>query len=136
MNNFTDIILKYQSGEMTIDEQDEFNRKRNLNEKLRNEFEFQEKIDEIMKINLLLEEIETDPELTNVEILARNDIATYLHSHGEKKDGSNGQKYLHEIEVDTEADLQKMIGKAEVEIALHEIDEISEVWVRKFDDMK
>jgi TolA-binding protein len=136
MNNFTDIILKYQSGEMTIDERDEFNRKRNLNDELKNEFEFQEKIDEIMKISLLLEEIETDPELTNVEILARNDIATYQHRHGEKKDGRNGQKDLHEIEVDTEADLQKMIGIAEVEIALHGIDEISEVWVRKFDEKK
>jgi TolA-binding protein len=136
MNNYTDIILKYQSGEMTNDERDEFDRNRILNEELRIEFEFQEKIDEIMKISLLLEEIENDPELTTAEILAQNDIVTYQHRNGEKKDKRTVQKDLHEIEVETESELQRKIAKAEVEIALHGIDEISEVWVKNFDEKK
>ena len=136
MNNFTDIILKYQSEEMTNDEQEEFKRNLNLNESLRKEFEFQEKIDEIMKISLLLEAMVADPELPEYELIACKDIALYKPKEGEKKIGINGKKDHRVIELETDVELQKKIAKAEVEIAMHGIDEISEVWVKNFDEKK
>ncbi|HEY3390057.1 MAG TPA: hypothetical protein VGK38_10835, partial [Prolixibacteraceae bacterium] len=129
MNDFTDIILKYRSGEMTKAEREEFKRNLNLDEKLRKEYIFQEKIDKIMKQSLLLDSIESDPDLIRAEILARKDIHTYL-----MKDGIKCSK--KDFEVENEVDLQKKVAKAEVEMVLSGIDDISEVWVRNFETSK
>lgn len=128
MNNFTDIVLHYRSGEMTKTEREEFKYKLSVNEELRKEYIFQEKLDNIMKNSLLLESVESDPDLIKAEILARKDIHTYLNKGGER---SNKKDFInHEVE------LQKKIAKAEVEMVLSGIDEISEVWVRNFDESK
>src|SRR5665648_991147 len=84
MNNFTEIILNYHSGEMTKTEKEEFKRSLNVNERLRKEYVFQCKIDKIMKQSLLLEAIESDPELIKAEILALKDIDNYRRSNLEK----------------------------------------------------
>lgn len=128
MNNYTDIILKYRLGEMTIAERKEFNRILCLNTPLRKEFVFQEKLDKIMKKSLLLEVIESDPYLIKAEILACKDIEDYVVNGG-KKDISSS-------EVETEVDLRKKIAKAEVEMVLSGIDDIAEVWVRNFEERK
>jgi len=132
MNNYTDIILKYRLGEMTIAERDEFNRNLCTNIQLRKEFLFQEKLDKVMKKNLLLEAIESDPDLIKAEILARNDIENYLSDAGIK----NSKKGINIFEVETEVELRKMIAKAEVEMVLSGIDNVSEVWVRDFEQNK
>jgi len=126
MNNYTDIILKYRLGEMTIAERKEFNHMLALNVKLRKEFVFQEKLDKIMKKSLLLEVIESDPYLIKAEILASKDINNYLDNCDKKA--------LSEVE--TEVNLRKKIAKAEVEMVLSGIDDISEVWVRNFEEGK
>ena len=84
MNNYNDLILKYQSGEMTIPEREEFNRNFFLSEELRKEFLFQEKLDKVMKKNLFLEGIESDPNLIKAEILALQDIDNYLNNSNMK----------------------------------------------------
>ena len=129
MNEFTDIILKYRSGEMNKAEREEFKRNLGLDEQLRKEYIFQEKIDKIMKQSLLLDSIESDPDLIRAEILARKDIHTYL-----MKDGVKSPK--KDFEVEKEVELQKKVAKAEVEMVLSGIDDISEVWVRNFDQNK
>ena len=132
MNKYTDIILKYRLGEMTIAEREEVNRNLNLNMQFRKEFIFQEKLDKIMKKSLMLEAIESDPYLIKAEILARKDIDNYLHKAGER-----GLKKDNTIfEVETEVELRKKIAKAEVEMVLSGIDEISEEWVGNFEESK
>ena len=115
---------------MTIVEREEFNRNLCLNMQLRKEFLFQEKLDKIMKKSLLLEAIESDPDLIKAEILALKDIGTYQQRVQEK----NGCKVNNNFEVETEVDLRKKIAKAEVEMVLSGIDDISEVWVRNFEE--
>jgi len=129
MNDFTDIILNYRSGEMNKVEREEFKRNLGLDEHLRREYVFQEKIDKIMKQSLLLDSIESDPDLIKAEILARKDIHAYL-----KKDNQKGAKM--DFELDSEVELQKKVAKAEVEMILSGIDDISEVWVRNFEESK
>jgi hypothetical protein len=126
MNDYTDIILKYHSGEMTYAEQDEFKHFLRQNGQLRKEFAFQEKLDRVMKQGLLLDAIENDPDLAETEILARKDIDTYLN----KEELKIGKR---DIIVNEEVELQIKIAKAEVEMALSGIDDISEVWVRDFE---
>lgn len=132
MNNYTDLILKYRLGEMTIAERKEFNRILCLNMPLRKEFMFQEKLDKIMKESLLLQSIESDPYLIKAEILACNDIDKYLKKSQER----SNEKEISVFEVDTEVELRKKIAKAEVEMVLSGIDDISEEWVRNFDESK
>lgn len=132
MNNFTDIILKYHSGEMTKTEREGFKHNLMLNEQFKKEFVFQEKLDNIMKQSLLLESIESDPDLVKAEILARKDIDTYLN----KDRLRSGSKDINIFEVETEVELQKKIAKAEVEMVLSGIDDITEVWVRNFEQRK
>jgi len=129
MNNFTEIILDYHSGEMTRKEKDEFKRNLNANENLRKEYVFQCKVDKVMKQSLLLEAIENDPDLIRAEILALKDIKNYGQSNGVK----NIVKDFSIVELDTEVDLRKKIAKAEVEMILSGIDDISEDWVRTFE---
>lgn len=137
MNNFTDIILKYHSSEMTNAESEEFLRNLSLNEPMRKEFEFQEKIDELMKQSLLLEAIESDPYLIKAEILARKDIATYLNKPPISEDGvRKAKKDFNLYDEEPEVESQKKIAHAEVEMALSGIDDISEVWVRNFEEKK
>ncbi len=131
MNDFTDIILKYCSGEMTKVEREEFKRNLGLDEQLRKEYIFQEKIDRVMKQSLLLDSIESDPDLIKAEILARKDINTYL-----LKDGIKEKEGKKNFELGTEVELQKKVAKAEVEMVLSGIDDISEVWVRNFEQTK
>jgi len=132
MNNYTDIILKYRLGEMTIAERGEFNHILCLNLPLRKEFIFQEKLDKIMKKSLMLEAIESDPNLIKAEILARRDIDTLWNKDGER----DGKKDNNVFEVETEIELRKKIAKAQVEAVLSGIDDITESWVRNFDKSK
>jgi len=128
MNNYNDIILKYRSGEMTVAEREEFNSFFRLNLQLRKEFMFQEKLDKLMKRCLLLETIECDPGLITAEIRARKDIDNYL-SFGRV---SGGKKEFNVIETETDVEVRKKIAKAEVEMVLAGIDDISEVWVKNY----
>lgn len=130
MNKYTDLILKYRLGEMTIVEREEFNRNLCLNMQLRKEFHFQDKLDKIMKKSLMLEAIESDPDLIKAEILALNDISVYLNK-GQQKCGTNE---VSAFDIETEVNLRKKIAKAEVEMVLSGIDDISEVWVRNFEE--
>ena len=85
-----------------------------------------------MKKSLLLEALESDPNLIKAEILARHDIDNYHNQNGilnRKRAGNN-------FEVDTEVELRKKIAKAEVEMVLSGIDDISETWVKQFDQRK
>ncbi len=132
MNDYGDIILKYRSGEMTIAEREEFNRIFSTNIHLRKEFIFQENLDKVMKKNLLLEAIENDPDLIKAEILALKDIDNYLNKSGLKMN----PKAFDILEVETEVELRKRIAKAEVEMVLSGIDDISEVWVKDFERRK
>jgi tetratricopeptide (TPR) repeat protein len=132
MNNFTEIILDYHSGEMTKTEKEEFKRSLNTNEPLRKEYGFQCKINKIMKQSLLLEAIENDPDLIKAEILALKDIDNYRHSNGEKRIN----KDFNIIEINTEVEIRKKIAKAEVEMILSGIDDVSEDWVRTFEQNK
>lgn len=132
MNNFTDIILNYHSDEMTYVERENFKRNLRLNEQLRKEFEFQEKLDKIMKQSLLLESIERDPDLIKAEILARKDIDTYLNKSGLQ----SGKQDIEIFEVENEVELQIKIAKAEVEMVLSGIDDITEAWVSNFGQSK
>jgi len=131
MNNYTDIILKYRLGEMTIAERKEFNHMLALNVKLRKEFVFQEKLDKSMKKTLLLEVVESDPYLIKAEILACKDIDNYVNKPGKASGNSNSAS-----DVETEVELRKKIAKAQVEMVLSGIDDISEVWVRHFEERK
>jgi len=103
MNNFTDVILNYHSGEMTKYEKEEFKRNLNSNEHLRKEYIFQKKLDKVMKQSLLLESIENDPDLIKAEILALKDIDEYKYSNRGK--GINNEFSI--LEMDTEVELQK-----------------------------
>lgn len=132
MNNYTDIILKYRLGEMTIAERGEFNHILCLNLPLRKEFIFQEKLDKIMKKSLMLEAIESDPNLIKAEILACRDIDTYWSKDGER----DAKKDNNVFEVETEIELRKKIAKAQVEMVLSGIDDISESWVKNFEKSK
>ena len=132
MNNYTDIILKYRLGEMTIAERGEFNHILCLNLPLRKEFIFQEKLDKIMKKSLMLEAIESDPNLIKAEILACRDIDTYWNKEGER----DGKKDNNVFEVETEIEIRKKIAKAQVEMVLSGIDDISEAWVKNFEKSK
>jgi len=128
MNNYGDLILKYQSGEMSIAEREEFNRDYFLNTELRKEFVFQEKLDKVMKKSLLLEGIENDPNLIKAEILAQQDIDNYLIRGRNNKH----QRSIVNFEVETEVEIRKRIAKAEVEMVLSGIDDISQEWVRSY----
>jgi tetratricopeptide (TPR) repeat protein len=132
MNDYNELILKYRSGEMTIAEREEFKSKLSTNLQIRKEFIFQEKIDKVMKKNLLLEAIESDPDLIKAEILARHDIDNYLNKNGV----GIGKRDFRILEVETEVELRKRIAKAEVEMVLSGIDDISETWVRDFNYRK
>ena len=132
MNNYNDLILKYQSGEMTISERNEFNRDFSLNAELRNEFAFQEKLDKVMKKRLSLESIESDPDLIKAEILAQQDIDNYLNKNRIQK----SKKSIDNFEVETEVEIRKRIAKAEVEMVLSGIDDISEEWAKDFEHRK
>ncbi len=132
MNDYCDIILRYRSGEMTIAEREEFKRIFSTNMHLRKEFIFQEKLDKVMKKNLLLEAIENDPDLIKAEILALKDIDNYLNKSGL----SMSKKSFDILEVETEVELRKRIAKAEVEMVLSGIDDISEAWVKDFEKRK
>ncbi len=132
MNNFTEIILNYHSGEMNKTEREEFKRNLNINENLRKEYVFQCKIDKIMKQSLLLEAIENDPELIKAEILALKDIDNYRRSKVE----NSIKREFSIVEVDTEVELRKKIAKAEVEMILSGIDDVSEEWVKTFEQKK
>jgi TolA-binding protein len=129
MNNYNDIILKYNSLEMTLAEREEFKRNLKQNEPLREEFEFQKKLDRIMKQSLLLEAIENDPFLKEADILAQKDVETYMNNRRLK----NAKKEITSYEVDKEIDLQIKVSKAEVEMLLSGIDDIAENWVKDFD---
>lgn len=129
MNDYNEIILNYQSGEMTIAQREEFNTNFAVNLKMRKEFIFQEKLDKVMKKNLLLDAIENDPDLIKAEILARQDIDNYLNKSAIK---NNQNDYRH-LEVDVEVELRKRIAKAEVEMVLSGIDDISEGWAKDFE---
>jgi len=130
MNNYNDIILKFHSDEMNAAEREEFKHFMRHNEQLRKEFVFQEKLDKVMKQNLLLEAIENDPDLIEAEILALKDIETYLNMDKLKV----GKKDTNEVEKEVES--QRKLAKAEVEMVLSGIDDISEVWVRNFEQSK
>lgn len=132
MNNFTDIILEYRSEEMTKAEREEFKRNLSLNEQMRKEFVFQKKLDKVMKQSILSEAIESDPDLINAEILARKDIDKYLNKSGLRSSNRNFDIF----KIGTEVELQKKIAKAEVEMVLSGIDDLSEIWVRNFDQCK
>jgi tetratricopeptide (TPR) repeat protein len=132
MNNYTDIILKYRLGEMTIAERGQFNHILCLNLQLRKEFIFHEKLDNIMKKSLMLEAIESDPNLIKAEILACRDIDTYLNKDGERVNNKDNNIF----EVETEVELRKKIAKAQVEMVLSGIDDISESWVKNFEKSK
>jgi tetratricopeptide (TPR) repeat protein len=132
MNNYSDIILKYRSGEMTIAEREEFNRDFFTNMELRKEFIFQDKLDKVMKKNLLLDALESDPNLIKAEILARKDINAYLNKDGIK----NNKNDTNIFDVETEVELRKRIAKAEVEMVLAGIDDTTEVWVKDFEKRK
>ena len=132
MNDFTEIVIKYRSSEMTKSEREEFKRNLGLNKQLRKEFEFQKKIGKVLKQSLLLESIENNPDLMRVEMQARKDITDYL-----VKDHVNvGRKGANIFAADTETELQKMMAKAEVEMALSGIDDISKTWVQNFEKNK
>ena len=118
MNNYNDLILKYQSGEMTIPEREEFNRNFFLSEELRKEFLFQEKLDKVMKKNLFLEGIESDPNLIKAEILALQDIDNYLNNSNMK----NIRMENKTINIETEVEIRKKIAKAEVEMIYGQVE--------------
>ena len=132
MNNYNDLILQYQSGEMTISEREKFNRDFLFNIDLRKEFSFQEKLDKVMKKNLFLESIESDSDLIKAEILAQKDIDNYLRKGGIL----NSKKVSETFQVETEVEIRKIIAKAEVEMVLSGIDDISEEWVIDFEKRK
>jgi len=132
MNNYGDLILRYQSGEMSIAERAEFKRELSLSVELRKEFLFQEKLDKVMKRSLSLEGIESDPNLIKAEIMAQKDIDSYLN----RKRNSSTTLSSNSIEVEAEVEIRKRIAKAEVEMVLAGIDDITEEWVRSFDERK
>jgi tetratricopeptide (TPR) repeat protein len=132
MNDYSDTILSYRSGEMTIAEREEFNRNYAANMQIRKEFIFQDILDKVMKKNLLLEAIESDPDLIKAEILARHDIDNYLNNRGVMIT----QEEFRILEVETEVELRKKIAKAEVEMVLSGIDDISEIWAKDYERRK
>ena len=117
---------------MTIVEREEFNHNFSKNFELRKEFIFQETLDKVMKKSLLLEAIESDPNLIKAEILARKDIDSYLNKVGVK--ASNN--VISSFNIEMEFELRKKMAKAEVEMVLSGIDEISEIWVKNFEQSK
>ena len=127
MNNFTDIILKNRLGEMNKAEREDFKRNLVLNEQLRKEYSFQEKLDNILKNSMLLDSIENDPELIMADILAQRDIDVFM---GLNKSRTIEKKANLAIEVEVE--MRNKIAKAEVEMFLSGVDIISEVWVKNF----
>ena len=83
-----------------------------------------------MKESLSLEGFESDPNLIKAEILAQKDIDNYMSRSGIK----NQAKPFMDIE--TEVEIRKRIAKAEVEMVLSGIDDISETWVKDFEKRK
>jgi len=128
MNNFTDIILKNRLGEMNKAEREDFKRNLVLNEQLRKEYSFQEKLDNILKNSMLLDAIENDPDLIKADILAQRDIDLFM---GLNKSITLERKGNLDLEVEVE--MRNKIAKAEVEMFLSGVDVISEVWVKNFD---
>jgi tetratricopeptide (TPR) repeat protein len=127
MNNFTDIILKNRLGEMNRAEREDFKRNLVLNEKLRKEYSFQEKLDSILKNSMLLESIENDPDLIKADIIAQRDIGLFMDL-GKSRNSAN----INSLDMQFEVDTRKKIAKAEVEMFLSGVDVLSEVWVRNF----
>lgn len=128
MNNFTDIILKNRLGEMNKAEREDFKRNLVLNEQLRKEYSFQEKLDNILKNSMLLDAIENDPDLIKADILAQRDIDVFM---GLNKSTTLERKGNLDLEVEVE--MRNKIAKAEVEMFLSGVDVLSEVWVKNFD---
>ena len=129
MNNFTDIILKNRLGEMNKAEREEFKRNLFLNEKLRKEYSFQEELDNVMKNSLLLESIESDPDLIKADILAKNDINNFLKN---KKSTQKNIIAPHAIGIEDEVELRKKIARAEIEMFVSGIDVITDAWVKNY----
>jgi hypothetical protein len=129
MNNYNDIILKYRSGEMSVAEKEEFNGFFRLNIQLRKEFMFQDKLDNAMRKSLLLKIIENDPGLLTTELRAREDIDNYLKNGGRERIRNSD---FNIFSIENEVDVLKKIAKAEVEMVLAGIDDISEIWVSNF----
>lgn len=128
MNNFTDIILKNRLGEMNKAEREDFKRNLVLNEQLRKEYSFQEKLDNILKNSMLLDSIENDPDLIKADILAQRDIGLFMDLSKSRNSGNNSN-----LDIQDEVEMRKKIAKAEVEMFLSGIDVLSEVWVRNYD---
>ncbi|MEI6141653.1 MAG: tetratricopeptide repeat protein [Mariniphaga sp.] len=128
MNNFTDIILKNRLGEMNKAEREDFKRNLVLNEQLRKEYSFQEKLDNILKNSMLLDTIENDPDLIKADILAQRDIGLFMDLNKSRNSGNNNN-----LDIQDEVEMRKKIAKAEVEMFLSGIDVLSEVWVKNYD---
>ena len=128
MNNFTDIILKNRLGEMNKAEREDFKRNLVLNEQLRKEYSFQEKLDNILKNSMLLDTIENDPDLIKADILAQMDIDRFMDLNNSRISGNKSN-----LDIQDEVEMRKRIAKAEVEMFLSGIDVLSEVWVKNYD---
>ena len=85
-----------------------------------------------MKKRLSLESIESDPDLIKAEILAQQDIDKYLNKTGIQ----NPKRSIDNFEVETEVEIRKRIAKAEVDMVLSGVDDISEKWVKDFEKRK
>jgi TolA-binding protein len=130
MTNYTNLILKYLLGELTDLEREHFELELQFNHQLQLEYNLQLKLDKFMKTSVLLEETEADPELGFADAQSKNDIEQYLGSLQKNSKNSSNRN------INIEEYLKEKLQKAEIEMAVKGIDNVTGNWVKEWETKK
>ncbi len=130
MTNYTNLILSYLLGELTQAEREQFESELEFNHQLRLEYNLQLRLDSYMKMRIGLDEAERDPDLKLAEAMSKDDIREFLGKlHQNKKETPKSVDTLEE-------EFDEQLQKAEIEMIVNKIDQVTGDWVREWQPRK
>jgi len=133
MSKYTELMLKYSDGELGFEQANLIEGKILENVDLRREYSLNQNVDEYMRSQLMMTQINQDPDLNQLEEMAKNDVAEFLMDTDEVSDGL--AFYISGALSDNEK-LSIQIDQAEREMHSKQLEVETSEWVHNWVENK
>jgi len=126
MSKFTQLMLKYSYGDLELEEALHFEKILLENQDLKKEYLTNKRLDEYMRVQNLMQQVLSDPELPEIESITKNDVNNHIFNEG--KQNINIASFING-EIVQNNEIEKLINEAEREMFSTGIDCKTMEWV-------
>jgi len=131
MSKYTELMLKYIDGELVLNKAFQFEKIIIENRDVKNEYELNKRLDEYMRVQNMMQEIQNDPELAEIEFASKGEVSNHIFN---EEDTDQSIAFFINGAITQNNELEELVDESEREIFTSGIDSVINEWVKEWDD--